>query len=960
MKQKHTIGVLMALFLLAGSVEMDSQNKVLYPYNMNPTEHPDYLRHHVKAPDLSLFDNKTQFIGLRDLSGDDYKDKITRWVDKNKLGNILWVSYPLIYQENLKEVVAEIKKRNLFLFDLWGYIPGSGPGGYWQQFVIPDGVLDLFKNELGEHWLGMDNGEQDGRYVGSFAPRMYPMGSDRKQQYFNFQRHFQEMGDQLGNKLATLVSLNFGHYFIKEGIYTLIGAETAQGLPNSQIYYSFIRGAGKQYGVHWFGNASVWNRWGWKNYDKKTINDDDKNYGAGSPLKGTSLSLLKRLIYTHLFYDCVAVGFEGSMETDENELSPIGKIQQEAVRWSEKYQDPGTMYTPVAFMTDFLSGWSFPRHLYSSNAYKVWGNLPYEKSDYLTDNMLNIIYPGYQDASYYHDERGFITPTPFGDMADCLMSDAPLWILRQYPLLVIADELQSNLETKDKLEQYVQQGGHLVITSGSLKNMKDGLLGIKVKGCREMNASVDYGSKSVQENDSFVLSELVMPADAEIIQKCQDIPAIIEYRNGKGVITVIASPFAVSEHPQCTLPVRIEEDKPLDKPYPMLKHVQAYMENLFSDYTLFETNPDLSLVTCVKNKNEYSVLVTNSSWEARPFNISSKIGEIESIKEMKINQDEIKAIGYTPKFTETDPGKNTSSQIAGGGTRAYSIKIKNPKVTISPEISSTPNVTGRALTLRNIHNLKEEILIRPTFFEHYDRVVIDWRYIEDKDRESLSAESGWLKRQKLKMTVDLTSGLNLYPDLRIVNNHPEFYQKSMNRMKQIIDKMQILGADELIISSQRSIENNFTAKEFYKSLIESFQTLTDYAKERNISLLYRPSHMRVGFKVTDAIQIVKDVSRGNFSLAPSVALLLDDKEHLDQNISALKENGVKNLIWAAPQRDIHNQIWNMNCPISQYPDQNVVSKILESFPESNHIMDGLYQSWDDEYLDSKILTRHSL
>ena len=204
---------------------------MIYPYDLDVKEHPDHLRYHVKAPDYSVFDNKTQFIALRDLSGDNYKERMSLWVDKYKLGNILWVSYPLIYQDNLKEVVSEIKKRNLYLFDLWGYIPGSGPGGYWQQFVIPDGVLDLFKNELEERWLGMDNGEQDGRYVGSFAPRMYPMGSDRKQQYFNFQRHFQEMGNQLGNKLATLVSLNFGHYFLKEGIYTLIGAKQLKDFP---------------------------------------------------------------------------------------------------------------------------------------------------------------------------------------------------------------------------------------------------------------------------------------------------------------------------------------------------------------------------------------------------------------------------------------------------------------------------------------------------------------------------------------------------------------------------------------------------------------------------------------------------------------------------------------------------------------------------------------------------------
>lgn len=228
------IFVLSILFGLLYPDQSFAQNSVrLYPYQMNPSRHPDFHRYHIKSPDASFFDDKIQFIALRDLSGD-YKQKLDQWVDKDKLGNILWVSYPLIFQDNLKEVVAEIKKRDLYLFDLWGYIPGSGPGGYWTQFVIPDGVLDLFETELGNRWLGMDNGEQDGRYVGAFAPRMYPMGADRKQQYFNFQRHFQEMGDQLGNKMATLVSLNFGHYFLKEGVYTLIGAETAQGLPNSQ------------------------------------------------------------------------------------------------------------------------------------------------------------------------------------------------------------------------------------------------------------------------------------------------------------------------------------------------------------------------------------------------------------------------------------------------------------------------------------------------------------------------------------------------------------------------------------------------------------------------------------------------------------------------------------------------------------------------------------------------------
>lgn len=944
-------------FLLLSTATAFSQSiPKLYPYKMDVTKHPDYFRHHVKAPDASLFENKMQFIGLRDLSGSDYAERITQWVDKDKLGNILWVSYPLIYQDNLKEVVGEIKNRNLYLFDLWGYIPGSGPGGYWTQFVIPDGVLDLFNTELGDRWLGMDNGEQDGRYVGSFAPRMFPVGGDRKQQYFNFQRHFEEMGDQLGNKMATLVSLNFGHYFLKEGVYTLIGAETAQGLPNSQIYYSFIRGAGKQYGVNWFGNASVWNRWGWKTYDPKQIKYDENDYGAGNPLKGTSLSLLKRLMYTHLFYNCVAAGFEGSMYVDGKKLSPIGKIQQEAVKWSERHGDAGVMYTPVALMVDFFSGWSFPRHLYSKDAYKVWGNLPYEKGDYMTDNMLNIIYPGYQDASYYHDEKGFIASTPYGDITDCLMSDAPLWILKQYPMLVIADELRSGMEIKDKLEAYVESGGHLVITSSSLKNMPEGIGGISSDGITgTVSLPITYKDKQISEKTSFALSKLSLPKEAEILQKAGNDIAAARINYGKGTLTVIASPYGIGEVSQCELPVKIKEDSPLPTPYPMLNHVQALMEDMFSSLELFDTDPNLSIVTCVRSDNEYTVLITNNDWEPRPFSIKAKQGSISSMEELVINQDEIKALGYTPKVVQTPSGRNSKDMIAGGSVRAFRIKTKGMPVSIMEEVTTVPNVTGRSLTLRNIKNLKEEILVRPTFFEHYDGVVIDWRYIEDKEEATLRNEAGWLGRQKLNITVDLTSGLNLYPDLRIVDNDEHYYEKSMARIKKIIDKLSVIGAQQLVLSSQRSIENNYTMEQFNKSLVESLQKLADYASDKDITILFRPSYRRVADKTPEAIEIVKKANRKNLILSPSMSLLLNDEKSLDQAINELKSTDVKVIFVAASSRDIHNQIYDMNTPISKCSQQKDVKKIIEAFPKAKIIMDANYASQDEEYLDTKML-----
>ena len=63
----------------------------------------------------------------------------------------------------------------------------------------------------------------------------------------------------------------------------MVASETAQGLPNAQLFMAFNRGASKQYGVRWWSNVSVYNRFGYKSY-------------PDLPRDGTSLSLMKRLM----------------------------------------------------------------------------------------------------------------------------------------------------------------------------------------------------------------------------------------------------------------------------------------------------------------------------------------------------------------------------------------------------------------------------------------------------------------------------------------------------------------------------------------------------------------------------------------------------------------------------------------------------------------------------------------
>ena len=70
-KMKYALLLFVLIFI--GNF-LSAQNQIhLYPYQMKPSQHPDYSRYYVKSPDFSLFDSKVQFIGLRDLSGN-YKE----------------------------------------------------------------------------------------------------------------------------------------------------------------------------------------------------------------------------------------------------------------------------------------------------------------------------------------------------------------------------------------------------------------------------------------------------------------------------------------------------------------------------------------------------------------------------------------------------------------------------------------------------------------------------------------------------------------------------------------------------------------------------------------------------------------------------------------------------------------------------------------------------------------------
>jgi hypothetical protein len=937
-------------------------SRCIYPHLLNPGDYPDFSRRPHRVPTWETFKHTTQFTTLRAFTVRDnflvdFREDLDLY-EKYNLGRVIWPVFQTVFAKNINELVAEIKRRDLYMFDIWGHVPGSGFEGMWSHVMPPKGMVEYLQRELGDRFLGFDNGEQDGRYIASYANQQCPSYSDRFKQYLNFQRHFERMCNDLGNKMTTLVSLCFGHYFLKEGNHMLIGAETAQALPSSQVYYAFIRGAGRQYGIHWFGNASIFNRWGYKSYES-----EGANWG---PTQGSSLNLLRRLLYTHYLYNSVAIGFEQAwlmgdnvekrllgepvpMENDRSlaVLSPVGEIQTSANEFVAKNGQPGVMLSPTALLLDHFSGWAMPRHLYTGNVYQVWGGMPYEDGDYLTHGVLSMLYPGYEDASYFRDERGFLASTPYGDMTDVLLSDVPEFVLGQYNLVVAAGKLTPDLELQNKLRSFVEKGGHLVVTANNARDLfpkwKIGQPTVRPTGTV---ITWSDGSKT-NEAGKIPLCPITLPPEAEVLARCKELPAVVRIPLGRGRVTLLLTPFGLNEKPAVAGAIPNEVEKKLPCPYNLLSHVQRVLNEAFAEQQLFSVGQGLSFITCRKGPGEYTLGIHNNDLFLRPFKIVSHCGKIQKITELKIDQKAKDAVGYWPTGMEGHAGGVSSKNtIAGGDVLLFAVTVKEDDVKVlSPSAPPAP-VTDRFLALRGIPDLKEAILARPTFFQHFDGVSLDWTYIRDRDRSRLEYEHGWLARQKLQIIVDFSHGLNFYPDLTLLDTLLFRYEESVAAIDDCLDKMAALEATQAVFSLHRIPENHCDGPRANDRFLAGVKDLCRRAAQKG-GTIYLQAHPHKWYSSTkDMIEFIEKVGAENLRFALNTGHAMMAGETPAESVS-IAGNLLGMVLFSVPKADSFGQKYDAHLPIHTAQIDLAPLKDVKGIK----VLDAGYLSWDETYQD---------
>ena len=742
----------------------------IYSSYHHPESYPEYTRRLIRATTRETLENTVQFMSLRALPQDEngalteIDAALDLYTKRFDLGKVFWMQCSAVQATNLPEFLEAVKKRGGYVFDLWGFVPGSYKKGLlWGEYTVTDEQHACFTSLLGDRFIGYDNGEQDGRYIGSYTPTQCPARQDNVFQQRRFYEHFDEMGGQLHNATTALCSLNYVHFFAREQNCFMLGAETAQALPN-----------------------------------------------ANGPTAGTSLSLLRRLMYVEYLYNSDMLGFESGLITtkacmdrvnagiplepnktnsdkslftgEDAVLAPIGRIQADCIRFIKERGYAGVMAVPTAVVLNSGNGWCVPRHLYTRNVYRSWGQMPYKDCDHQLHALFTLLYPGYEDSGFFLNERGFLTPTPYGDQADVLMTDARAETLRQYNLLLLAGWQKLDREQLDKLAAFADNGGTILAFAGQLEDAPEAaaFFGVNSLGKATLRRDAlvtDSDGSAYRERALSVYADAAL-SDADVLMAFEDgTPFVIARAAGKGRALLVLSPYGLDET-ENPAPVRNMENVSIPLRHDLLESVKALLGRLMDEERLVSIdNPALQTIVNIRDEHTLTVTVVNNGFSAESYRIECLCGQEISRREIAVPDLDPATPGYWPMYTRPYPALDTTDEgralIGPGQIAMWDIEYEPENVAFVHE-EPMRDLSGNVyVSLRPHGILIEELLKMPALNQYFAGVKLDAAYVSDLSLRQCEQAGGWLRRRGLDVIVDFASVLDHYPHLSLIRNMPE-------------------------------------------------------------------------------------------------------------------------------------------------------------------------------------------
>ena len=482
---------------------------------------------------------------------------------------------------------------------------------------------------------------------------------------------------------------------------------------------------------------------------------------------------------------------KGDFKTGKNKLfpSPLGKFMARAAKLIEEFGPVGPVQTPVALISEFSNTWNSPSFDKGIN-FTILGGLPYAPGDYQMHGIRNFFYPHYLQCELVYDntlgEDYAITPTPYGECVDFLLSDVRQQALSRYGLLVwtgvppIAPSM-----VRDKLLMHVKDNGGRVVLFGAVaRSMFPEWFTNKPAEKIASRAQIVYGGKTFTETSDFTLEMLkdgpyTKIPSLKVLATANGKPLIVECMDG---LVLVLSDYGINTTP--TINPSSAKWRPgeliTEIPHTLLNHARLLLNDEVTRQTLFTVgNEKLHYVVTHPKDGEYVLGIFNDYLKSEPFTIKSYIGTIKSLTEvdLKDNKAELKSvvggIAYAPTGLRDSPelplnyGLSDASHIEGRDFRLFRIKIEESGVRSMPAIRYPSRPAGRVLAVAGLENIRQYLQGISMFFSWFDGIKVDVAALLSLEDSWLVEQGHWLDRRGVRVVVD-GKGINEGTATRVI------------------------------------------------------------------------------------------------------------------------------------------------------------------------------------------------
>ncbi len=311
--------------------------------------------------------------------------------------------------------------------------------------------------------LGADYDSQVSEFFKPAEQRGYdPMPTTRRDCYDQLREYFLWHRQTKGGRLISVTGHSHYEAYAAEWGASVVGLEVGENIGFTQSKFAFARGASRQWNLPWTVQVSPW--FGPAVTTRGPLNTHGPN--ATGLDAGHSLSLYLRMWRHAWFAGAAMVTPENSSAIFFEEfkapwtLTSHGEAAARAFEFMQSH-DRGTPYTPVLVLLDHLAG-------YAAYHERTWGVLPRTPGDQEVFDLLErqLYYSATRlpvPGNPPNPEAGYLHPTPQGELCDVMLSTAPGSIMRRYPVILLAGDMEFTPFLVHELKTAAASGSRILL-----------------------------------------------------------------------------------------------------------------------------------------------------------------------------------------------------------------------------------------------------------------------------------------------------------------------------------------------------------------------------------------------------------------------------------------------------------------------------------------------------------------